>query len=245
MAILSKGQTFADGDQVTSTKLNALVDSATFVAGAVADATLSIDSGGGLKVGTIQTGNMAALSVTTAKLADSTGASDGVTTAKLATGAVTTPKIADAGVTTVKIADSNVTTAKVADANVTAAKLSGAQTGTAPVFGVRAWVVFDMTRNAADTGASVNGGTVKIFASGNVTSVTLTATGKVTVLMTTALPDTNYGYAITGSGTSGADEVLGIREYGATKTTTSFKIQLQDTSGNLKNFPEVSLMIMR
>ena len=40
MAILSKGTTYADGDQITSTNLNALVDSATFAAGAV-------ESGGG------------------------------------------------------------------------------------------------------------------------------------------------------------------------------------------------------
>ena len=43
MAILSKGTTYADGDQITSTNLNALVDSATFAAGAV-------ESGGGLQL---------------------------------------------------------------------------------------------------------------------------------------------------------------------------------------------------
>lgn len=104
MAILTKGHTFADGDQVTSTKLNNLVDAATFSSGAVDGVTILLDAGGYLKVGVIQTGNLAAGSVTTAKLADSTGASDGVTTAKLATGAVTTAKIADLAVTTAKIA---------------------------------------------------------------------------------------------------------------------------------------------
>ena len=34
MAILSKGTTYSDGDQVTSSNLNALVDSATFASGA-------------------------------------------------------------------------------------------------------------------------------------------------------------------------------------------------------------------
>ena len=43
MAILSKGTTYADGGQITSTNLNALVDSATFAAGAV-------ESGGGLQL---------------------------------------------------------------------------------------------------------------------------------------------------------------------------------------------------
>ena len=43
MAILSKGTTYADGDQITSTNLNALVDSATFASGAV-------ESGGGIQL---------------------------------------------------------------------------------------------------------------------------------------------------------------------------------------------------
>ena len=35
MAVLSKGTTFANGDQVTATKLNNLVDNATFASSAV------------------------------------------------------------------------------------------------------------------------------------------------------------------------------------------------------------------
>jgi hypothetical protein len=61
---------------------------------------------------------------------------------------VTTAKIADANVTTAKILDANITTAKIADASVTAPKLNGAQTGTAPIYGVRAWVNFDGTTSA-------------------------------------------------------------------------------------------------
>lgn len=71
MAILTKGNTFADGDQVTSTKLNNLVDAATFRTGAgeaVDGTTLLVDAGGYLKVGTVQTGNLANGSVTTDKL---------------------------------------------------------------------------------------------------------------------------------------------------------------------------------
>ena len=82
MAILSKGNTFADGDQVTSTKLNNLVDNATFIAGSSGttdNATLEVNGSGRLQVKTIQTGNIANSAVTTAKIAD--GA---VTSAKLA-----------------------------------------------------------------------------------------------------------------------------------------------------------------
>ena len=45
MAILSKGTTYSDGDQVTSTNLNALVDSATFASGAVDDSTTQLSGG--------------------------------------------------------------------------------------------------------------------------------------------------------------------------------------------------------
>lgn len=160
MAILTKGQTFANGDQVTSTKLNNLVDSATFKTGAgeaVDGTTLLVDAGGYLKVGTVQTGNIAASSVTTAKIADSTGASDGVTTSKLATGAVTTAKIADStgasdGVTTAKIATGAVTTAKLADGAVTSAKINGLA-GSAPVFYARAWARLTPYVGSARNGA--------------------------------------------------------------------------------------------
>jgi hypothetical protein len=44
MAILTKGQTFSTGDQVTAGKLNELVDDATFATGAVDDLTIGLDS---------------------------------------------------------------------------------------------------------------------------------------------------------------------------------------------------------
>ena len=83
------------------------------------------------------------------------------------------------------------------DGVITAPELSGAQTGTAPIYGCRAWVNFDGTRNEADTGASTNGANVKIRASGNVTSVLKNGTGDYTVNFTTALADANY--CITGT----------------------------------------------
>lgn len=45
MPILSKGSTFATGNQVTAANLNALVDSATFAAGAVDTITTELSSG--------------------------------------------------------------------------------------------------------------------------------------------------------------------------------------------------------
>lgn len=99
------------------------------------------------------------------------------------------------GISAGGLPDGCIQTADVADANITAPKLSGAQSGSAPVYGCRAWVNFDGTRNEADTGASTNGANVKIRASGNVSSVLKNGTGDYTITFTTAMPDANYALA--------------------------------------------------
>jgi hypothetical protein len=88
MAILTKGQTFANADSVTSTKLNNLVDAAAFVAGASGttdNTSLEVNGSGRLQVKDlgVTSAKLAASAVTTTKLPDSTLATDGVTYAKL------------------------------------------------------------------------------------------------------------------------------------------------------------------
>lgn len=107
MGVLSKGTTFVDGTQVTSTNLNNLVDDAVFTASAVDDTTTQLSSGK-IVVKTVGTGQLATNAVTTAKITDAN-----VTEAKLATDSVSTAKIQDDAVTTTKILDSNVTFAKL------------------------------------------------------------------------------------------------------------------------------------
>ncbi len=72
MAILNKGQTFSDGEQVTSAKLNTAVDGATFASGAVDDVSTQL-SGGAIivKDGGVTTAKIADSSVTTSKIPDS------------------------------------------------------------------------------------------------------------------------------------------------------------------------------
>jgi phosphoribosylformylglycinamidine (FGAM) synthase-like enzyme len=79
------------------------------------------------------------------------------------------------------------------DATVTAAELSGAQTGSAPIYGARAWCVFD--GGLAGTNAPISGG--------NVSTVTRNATGDYTVNFTTAMPDTSWAAFITFNQNSG------------------------------------------
>jgi hypothetical protein len=105
-----------------------------------------------------------------------------------------------AGIKDASIAsDAAIAGSKLADGGITAAKLNGAQTGSAPIYGCRAWVNFDGTRNEADTGSSTNGANVKIRASGNVSSVLKNGIGDYTVTFTTAMQDASYSAIVTGS----------------------------------------------
>jgi hypothetical protein len=166
-----------------------------------------------------------------------------VTPAKLNSAAAPTVVVADNEVTTAKILDANVTNAKlatgidasklttgtlpiarIADGAITASKLDGAQTGSAPIYGCRAWVNFDGTRNATDTGASTNGANVLIRSSGNVTSVLKNGTGTYTITITTALPNSNY--AVSGCCTFAAGTIGTINEDKANPTRTTTQIRV-------------------
>jgi hypothetical protein len=99
MPKFSTTQTFADGDQVTSAKMNAIVSGLSADSDLASDSTLTV-AAGALKVGVIGATNIAANAVTTAKITDSA-----ITAAKLATDSVETAKIKDLNVTGAKIAD--------------------------------------------------------------------------------------------------------------------------------------------
>ena len=83
MAILSKGTDFTTGDQVTAAKLDALVDSATFAAGAVDDSTTALDSSSPQKI-----------IVKNAGISSTQLATDSVTTVKVENNAITLAKMA-------------------------------------------------------------------------------------------------------------------------------------------------------
>lgn len=134
MAQIQKGTTYgatAPDNLVTYTNLNAHVDSAVLLPGAITDQfTLSstatgdyalvsdTDAAGALKKVTLA--NLIPDSgIATAKIAD-----DAVTNAKLADDAVDSPQIADGAIDAVHLASDSVTTAKILDGNVTAAKLA-------------------------------------------------------------------------------------------------------------------------
>ena len=94
---------------------------------------------------------------------------------------------------------------------VTPAKLNGNQTGSAPIFGVRAWCVFNGTLT----------GTNAPIAGGNVTSVTRNAAGDYTINFTTAMPDANYGVMGSVQNTASAQFVGSLTIVNGTAPTAS------------------------
>jgi hypothetical protein len=92
MAIINKGTAFSNGEQLSASKLNDLVDGATFGTDSVDNSTTLVNANGAITV-----------------------RDSGITAAKLTANSVTTAKILDANVTTAKIADANVTFAKLTD----------------------------------------------------------------------------------------------------------------------------------
>lgn len=123
--------------------------------------------------------------------------------------------------------DATVQTADLVDASVTAAKLSGAQTGAAPVYGCRAWAIFNGTLT----------GTNAPIAGGNITSITRTAAGTYTVNISTAIDDANYSAVATS--TTAAAFVP------AARTTTSFTVTTTNSGGTATDSAAVSVAIFR
>jgi len=156
---------------------------------------------------------------------------------------LTAVDLPDGSVTADDLAADAVTTAKITDANITAAKLDGAQSGSAPIYGCRAWVYFDGTRNEADTGASTDGANVKIFGSGNVTSVLKNATGDYTVTFTTAMPTANYAHVTAAGEGDHSSTVRVLSQVVGGKTTTNFQILCEIDYGTNTDSPSINIAI--
>jgi len=129
------------------------------------------------------------------------------------------------GISAGGLPDDCITTAEIAGSAVTPAKLSGAQTGSAPIYGARAWVNFDGTRDDTNTISTSNTNRL-IRGSGNVSSVLRNGLGDYTITFATAMPDENYA-AITSSGAA-----ANTHNSGSTYATGSSNSTLRVTSAN-------------
>ncbi len=173
MAIINKGKSFANGEQLTADKLNQVIDNATFASGAVDNVSTQL-SGGAIIV-----------------------KDGGVATAKLNDNAVTTAKIADANVTFAKLTDvidddtmatassTTLATSESIKAYVDSNGITQTE-GSAPYFGVRAWAYYHGTN-----GSLIN--------SGNIASVTKHGTGDYEFFFDVPMTDANYAISLASS----------------------------------------------
>jgi hypothetical protein len=114
------------------------------------------------------------------------------------------------------------TASSVSNGAITAAKLDGAQSGSAPIYGCRAWVVFD--------GTGSTGTNQTILASGNVSSVYKNGTGDYTVNFTTAIQDANYCVNATASLSSGDTVGASFNPIEGSIATGSVRLRVRATS---------------
>ena len=153
--VVETTDTFLTNQVITSTVMNNIIDQTLFTSDAIVsgNTTLALVAGK-LKVGTITSNEMGVGAVTLNAIADGVitnakiNASAAIDLSKLATGALP----AAITIASANIVDGTIATADIASAAITAPKLDGAQTGTAPVFGVRAWVNFNGTTSADISG---------------------------------------------------------------------------------------------
>ena len=122
--------------------------------------------------------------------------------------------------------------------------------GGLPAFQCRAWVNFDGTRNAADTGASVNGQAVKILSSGNISSVTKVSVGKYTIVFSVPMPDKSYAISGAAAGVSGQSYSSYISSTAsASKTAGQVEITVPRINAGVANDPfdsaDISAMFFR
>jgi hypothetical protein len=252
MPVVNTTNTFTNNEQITSTKLNDIMDNSSFVSGAVVTSGgLEITAGGQMQVATsgITTARIADSNVTTVKIADGS-----VTPAKLSSGkpiwdtyytevgrGVTgtyflslTPYRTSDGETQIIIGAQTATNANaqiirqtgvdgqlVIQNNGTAPIIMTSSSGvtfgsanmpnpvgSAPIYGCRAWVNFDATRDSSGATNALNTNRF-IRSSGNVTSVKKDSTGRYRVTFTTPMLDANYA-AIVGGDANAQHKIPGV-----------------------------------
>lgn len=207
MAKFTTTQAFADSDQVTSTKLNAIISGLSADDDLAGDSTLTV-AGGALKVGVITAANLSADAVTTVKILDAN-----VTAGKIATDAVTTVKILDSAVTAAKVAVDAVAWTKTLTAD--RAVQADMQSETASHFVPPDVLKYHPGIAKAYGTVAFENGVTTITGGYKVTSATDTGSGReITLAVTMA----NTNYVVTATGTGGSQfDVTG-------KTTTKFTL---------------------
>lgn len=119
--------------------------------------------------------------------------------------------------------------------------------GDAPIYGCRAWVNFDGTKDS--TGAASTANTARLIrASGNVSSVMRNGTGDYTVNFTNAMADANYVVSGSAQRPSGNDDIcvtLSGPSSTPTQTASNVRIVTHDFTSSTLDAVVVGITIFR
>lgn len=166
---------------------------------------------------------------------DGTGSIGGLSAGGLPDNSIITADIADSAISSVKLATDSVTSAKIASANITAAKLDGAQSGSAPIYAVRSWAVW-------------NGSNGSVSNSGNCSSVSRSANGRYQFNFTTAMPSSNYVGIGGGSYRDGTDDgnagYVTFRRVSSAAITTTYASLMSRAGGDWPDLPLSTFMVL-
>lgn len=116
--------------------------------------------------------------------------------------------------------------------------------GGGPMGRIAAWVNFDGTRNAANSGASSNGANVWLKRGGNVSSVLKNAAGDYTITFTTPMIDTYYGFCGGANGNGSEQLVVGINYVTGTKTVSAVRIGVKNYGLAAQDVTDISIFIV-
>lgn len=133
-------------------------------------------------------------------------------------------------------------TTQLANGAVTAAKLDsvGQGAGNPPIYGCRAWVNFDGTKDT--TGAASTANTNRLIrANGNVGSVLRNSVGNYTITFTTAMPDEHY-CAAAGINSFVSTNAVGVKTSG---TSASSCVLQTISNGSHTDMANASLVVFR
>ena len=206
MAIINKGTAFSNGEQLSASKLNDLVDGATFGTESVDNSSTLLNGNGSITV-----------------------RDSGITAAKLATNAVTTTKILNANVTTAKIADANVTFAKLDDVIDDDTMATASSTKLATSESIKAYVDSNPPIKAHCTFDGTLSGTNPPTTGLNVTSVTKTATGRWQVNLTNPSPLSNF-VTLASASPIGGNANVSVGAYAL--SNSAIQVDIENSNGN-------------
>ena len=121
----------------------------------------------------------------------------------------------------------------------------GKQSGVAPIYGIRAWVVFDLTRNVSGGSDLLNTDRyIYPNGSGNVTKVTKVATGDFYIHFTIPMNNANYAYFGSGKDADSTGDVIIARAGTGQKDIDVIRLKSVNVGSTAVNYPEVCVSII-